>query len=176
MTAAELLATARAVGVELTREPGRVRFRAPAGAVAAFLRAVLRRHRSEILELLPLTSAADVAAVCPPPAEGCNLDAAARDPEVAWRFARMLRRVPAEGPLPALVARPGLLLTPERCSSCGELLAEPGNPGGACGPCTAAAELLRLAHAAGLIVGGRIVLSPPAEGEPPALESGGRAA
>jgi hypothetical protein len=52
VSAPALLEEARRRGVELRLEGGRLRYRAPAGALTAELREALRAHREELLELL----------------------------------------------------------------------------------------------------------------------------
>ena len=55
MNAAEVIDVCRARGVELTTAAGRLRFRAPAGAVDGPLRAELVARRDELIGLLAAT-------------------------------------------------------------------------------------------------------------------------
>ena len=54
MTAAEVVRTLAAAGVELWREGDRLRFRAPSGALTAELRAMVGDHRAELLAFVPV--------------------------------------------------------------------------------------------------------------------------
>lgn len=109
-----VLAKARAAGLEVRAEPGRLVVRGP-------------RSRAELAQRL-LDRKAEVLALL-----------AAEDAEVAWRVVAMRPQVPRRGPIPVLSARK---VTPEagRCDSCGE----PLGPGRSyrCGPCARAAWLV----------------------------------
>ena len=62
------------------------------------------------------------------------------DPEVAWRVEAMRPQVPPRGPIPFLVARPGVVPQPDCCLSCGDPL--PDGRRYRCGPCQQAVEIV----------------------------------
>jgi TubC N-terminal docking domain len=112
MTPAELVGSLRRRGILLVPAPdGRLRYR-PREALSEAERAVLARHRDEILALL---------------------DA---DP-IGWRTAVMAPQMSRSGTIPLLLARPGITLPLGSCCSCGD----PLGPGDRyrCGPCVEAA-------------------------------------
>ena len=108
------LAAARAAGLEVRAEPGRLVVRGP-------------RSRADLAERL-LEQAAEVLALL-----------AAEDAEVAWRVAAMRPQVPKRGPIPVLTVRD---VPPEwgRCVSCGGRLGEGRTA--RCEPCARAAWLV----------------------------------
>ena len=108
------LAEARAAGLEVRAEPGRLVVRGPRSR-AALARRLLDRT-AEVLALL-----------------------AAEDEEVAWRVAAMRPQVPTRGPIPFLVARDAPA-APRRCPSCGDPLGEGRSL--RCEPCARAAWLV----------------------------------
>ena len=93
-----LLTEARAAGLEVRLEAGRLVVRGPRSR-ADLAQRVLARKREVLIAL------------------------AGEDTEVAWRVAALRPRVPRRGPIPFLAARPG---PPGagRCLSCGDALAE----------------------------------------------------
>jgi hypothetical protein len=93
-----VLAEARAVGLEVRAEPGRLVVRGPRAQETVAQR--LLERKSEVSALL-----------------------AAEDVEVAWRIEAMRPQVPQRGAIPVLVAR-DVRPTPGSCVSCGELLHE----------------------------------------------------
>ena len=108
------LAEARAAGMEVRAEPGRLVVRGP-------------RSRAELAQRL-LDRTAEVLALL-----------AAEDAEVAWRATAMRPQVPRRGPIPILVARD----TAPRaggCVSCGERLVD--GRIARCGACARAAWLV----------------------------------
>ena len=112
--AVRLLAEARAAGLEVRAEPGRLVVRGPRSGAGLAERLLARKD--EVLALL-----------------------AAEDGEVAWRVAAMRPQVARRGPIPFLVAReaaPG----PGCCPSCGDPLGEGRSL--RCGPCARAAWLV----------------------------------
>ena len=111
---AALLAEARAVGLEVRADGGRLVVRGPRSR-AELAERVLARKR-DVLERLA-TEAADV----------------------AWRAEAMRSQVPHRGPIPFLVAL-NIVPVPGRCLSCGEPLAE--DQVARCAPCAQAAWLI----------------------------------
>ena len=105
------LAEARAAGMEVRAEPGRLVVRGP-------------RSRAELARRL-LDRTAEVLALL-----------AAEDAEVAWRAAAMRPQVPRRGPIPFLRARNAVPRT-EGCLSCGGALDEGQTY--CCAPCAKAA-------------------------------------
>jgi hypothetical protein len=59
MTALDLLADFRRAGIELFADAGRLRFRAPAGALTASMREAVAAHREELLALVALPNGWD---------------------------------------------------------------------------------------------------------------------
>ena len=57
MSAAEVIATCVARGIELATRDGRLHYRAPAGAMSPALREVIAEHKGELRHLLALTPA-----------------------------------------------------------------------------------------------------------------------
>ena len=112
--AVSALAEARAAGLEVRAEPGRLVVRGPRRAEPLAHR--LLERTAEVLELL-----------------------AAEDAEVAWRAAAMRPQVPVRGPIPLLVARE-FAPVPGGCASCGDPLS--GGRPFRCGPCARAAWLV----------------------------------
>jgi hypothetical protein len=108
------LAAARAAGLEVRAEPGRLVVRGP------------RRAEPLVQQLLARTG--DVLALL-----------AAEDAAVAWRAEVMRRQVPRRGPIPVLVARE-VAPAPGCCPSCGEPLEEGRSL--RCGACSRAAWLV----------------------------------
>jgi hypothetical protein len=95
MTAAELLGSLQQRGIVLAPAvDGRLRYR-PRDALSVTDRADLARHRDAILALFEA------------------------DP-VGWRAAVMGAQAPRTGPIPLLLARPGIRFLPGSCCSCGE--------------------------------------------------------
>ena len=112
--AVSVLAAARAAGLEVRAEPGRLVVRGP-------------RSRAELAERL-LERTGEVLALL-----------AAEDAEVAWRVAAMRPQVPPRGPIPVLMARE-VGAAPGCCPSCGDPLGQ--GRGLRCGPCARAAWLV----------------------------------
>ena len=111
MTPLEVLASLHRRGIIVAPSgDGRLRYR-PSDALSAEERAELGRHREALLGLLA-------------------------DP-VGWRIEVMAEQVPAAGPVPLLIARPGVHFPLSGCCSCGD----PLGPGQRyrCAPCVAAA-------------------------------------
>jgi hypothetical protein len=105
--AGEVLASLHRRGVILVPTPdGRLAYR-PRDALSAAERAEISHHREALLGLLA-------------------------DP-VGWRVAVMAAQVPQSGPLPLLLARPGIRFPLGTCYSCGGPLGPVGRYG--CGPC-----------------------------------------
>lgn len=102
MTAAELLAEVRALGVELraASDGSRILYH-PRDALTPEWVERLRQHKPEVLALLSEVEA-----------------------EVAWRVAAMRPQVPPRGAIGRLVARPDApsVDAPRRCGSCGDPL------------------------------------------------------
>ncbi len=112
MTPAELLGSLRRRGILLVPAPdGRLRYR-PREALSETERAALAGHRDVILALF---------------------DA---DP-IGWRATVMAAQVLRSGPIPLLLARPGIRFPPESCCSCGDPLGPDDRY--RCRPCVAAA-------------------------------------
>ena len=112
MTPAEMVGSLHRRGITLVPlADGRLRYR-PREALTEDERAVLVRHRDEILALF---------------------DA---DP-IGWRAAVMATQVPRTGAIPLLIARPGVRFPLGTCCSCGEQLARDDRY--RCGPCVDAA-------------------------------------
>jgi hypothetical protein len=97
-SAVTVLAEARAAGLDIRAEPGRLVVRGPRSLEAVAQR--LLERKSDVLALL-----------------------AAEDANVAWRVAAMRPQVPQRGAIPVLVAREGVSV-PGSCVSCGEHLRE----------------------------------------------------
>ena len=89
---------------------GRLRYR-PSDALSAEERAELGRHREALLGLLA-------------------------DP-VGWRVAVMAEQMPTRGPIPLLIARPGVRFPLAGCCSCGDPLRPDQRY--RCAPCVTAA-------------------------------------
>jgi hypothetical protein len=89
---------------------GRLRYR-PSDALSATERAELGHHREALLGLL-------------------------EDP-VGWRVAVMAEQMPTSGPIPLLIARPGVHFPLSGCCSCGEPLGPAQRY--RCAPCVEAA-------------------------------------
>ena len=106
-----LLAEARAAGLEVGADDGRLVVRGPRRAEPVAKRLLART--AEVLALL-----------------------AAEDAEVAWRVAAMRRQVPGHGPIPFLVAR-DVRPEPGRCLACGDPLRDGRSL--RCAPCARAA-------------------------------------
>jgi TubC N-terminal docking domain len=87
MTALDLLAEFRKAGVELFAAAGRLRFRAPAGALTASMREAIAAHREELLALVALpdgwdsTAAADALRECAAFLDGALTDASLTPPQ-----------------------------------------------------------------------------------------------
>lgn len=97
MTPAELVGSLHRRGITLVPSgDGRLRYR-PREALTEAERAVLVRHRDEILALFDAHP-------------------------VGWRAAVMAAQVPRTGAIPLLIARPGVRFPPGTCCSCGEQL------------------------------------------------------
>jgi hypothetical protein len=92
-----VLNEARAMGLEIRAEPGRLVVRGPR-TLEAVAHRLLERPR-DVLAML-----------------------ATEDAEVAWRVSAMRLQVPKRGPIPVLVARVGGLSAPGCCVSCGDAL------------------------------------------------------
>ena len=97
-SAVTALMEARAAGLEIRAEPGRLVVRGPRSLETVAHR--LLERKGEVLALL-----------------------AAEDDDVAWRVASMRPQVPPRGAIPVLVARRGIL-QPGCCVSCGDHLAD----------------------------------------------------
>lgn len=111
MTPAEMVGALHRRGILVVpAADGRLRY-SPREALSEAERAVLARHRDAILTLF---------------------DA---DP-IGWRAAVMAAHVPRTGPIPLLLARPGIRFPPGTCCSCGELRPVDRYR---CAPCAAAA-------------------------------------
>ena len=111
VTPVEVLTSLHRRGIVLaTSGDRRLRYR-PSDALSAEERAELGRHREALLGLL-------------------------EDP-VGWRVAVMAGQMPQAGPIPLLVARPGVRFPLAGCCSCGD----PLGPGQRyrCAPCVEAA-------------------------------------
>jgi hypothetical protein len=108
------LAEARAAGLEVRAEPGRLVVRGPRSG-AELARCLLDRT-AEVLTLL-----------------------AAEDAEVAWRVVAMRPQVPSRGPIPVLVARDAPPVTGS-CISCGDPLV--ASRATRCVPCARAVWLV----------------------------------
>ena len=112
MTPAELVGSLQRRGILLLPAgDGRLRYR-PREALTEAERAVLVRHRDEILALFDAEP-------------------------VGWRAAVMATQVPRTGAIPLLLARPGVRFPLGTCCSCGEQLAPDDRY--RCGPCADAA-------------------------------------
>jgi hypothetical protein len=109
-----VLTEARAAGLEIRAEPGRLVVRGPRTLETVAQR--LLKHKAEVLALL-----------------------AAEDADVAWRVAAMRPQVPQRGPIPVVIAREG---EPSSgcCVSCGEHL--PAGVTFRCSACAQAAWLV----------------------------------
>jgi hypothetical protein len=92
--AVTVLTEARAVGLEVRTEPGRLVVRGPRSLETLAYRILERK--AEVTTLL-----------------------AAEDAEVEWRAKAMRPQMPRTGPIPLLVAR-DVRPAPEQCVSCGE--------------------------------------------------------
>lgn len=88
---------------------GRLRYR-PSDALSAEERAELGRHREALLGLL--------------------------EDAVGWRVAVMAEQMPTSGPIPLLIARPGVHFPLSGCCSCGDPLGTGQRY--RCGPCVEA--------------------------------------
>jgi hypothetical protein len=109
-----MLREARAAGLEIKVDAGRLVVRGPRSA--APLAEQLLAMKQEVIALL-----------------------GRQDDEVAWRVEAMRPQVPRSGAIPVLLARPGARTAPSgTCVSCGDPLA----PGRRirCAPCVAAVE------------------------------------
>ena len=110
---AALLAEARALGLEVRADGGRLVVRGPRSRAALAQRVLARKQ--DVLERL----ATEVA-------------------DVAWRAEAMRAQVPERGPLPFLAAR-DVVPTPGLCRSCGDPMSE--DRVARCAPCAQAAWL-----------------------------------
>jgi hypothetical protein len=65
VSAGDVVAACLRAGATLTAEGGRLRYRAPAGALTPALRAALAEHKGAVIRMLTATLAADGWATCP---------------------------------------------------------------------------------------------------------------
>lgn len=110
-SAVTILMEARALGLEVRAEPGRLVVRGPRALEIVAQR--LLERKGEVLALL-----------------------AAEDTNVAWRVAAMRPQVPRRGAIPVLIAR-DVVAAPGCCISCGDSLQEGVTI--RCAPCARAA-------------------------------------
>jgi hypothetical protein len=109
-TTVTILTEARAAGLEVRAERGRLVVRGPRSLKGVAYRLLARKH-----EVLALLTAEDI--------------------EVAWRVAAMRPQVPQRGAIPVLAAR-DVVSSPGYCISCGEPL--PDGMRVRCAPCARA--------------------------------------